>query len=268
MIVIKRVSVVRKGKTILKDVNLRIEPKECVCILGNSGNGKTVLFELFSKTTDPTSGTVEVDGVALTLLPPSILQLYRRRLGIIFQEPQLLGYLTVRENIAFPLELRGTDAALTKKRTAELLKRLGLTAKADLLPEALSQSERALTGIARAFAGNPLILLADEPLQSLDRRQMEAVLDLFVEAKAQGVTIILCTRDSVTAEILGARTLILDKGIVSEQAQPRELRSLPASPTFSEPEPAEKMSIAHELPASPRGRLKEKGKIRITSISS
>ncbi len=268
MIVFKRVSVVRNGKTMLRDVNLRIEPKECVCITGNAGSGKTILFDLFSKTIDPTSGSVEVDGVALTLLPPPILQLYRRKLGIIFQEPQLLSYLTVRENIAFPLELRGADLNLVKRRTAELLKRLGLTAKADLLPENLSQSERALTGIARAFALNPLILLADEPLQLLDETQTEAVLDLFAEAKAQGVTIILCAGNAVIAEILGARLLTLDKGIVTEQAKPRELPVAPPAHRIFEEQPDEKMSIAPALPASPRGRLKERGKIRITSISS
>lgn len=268
MIVLKRVSVVRNGKTILKDVNLRIEPKECVCIVGNAGSGKTTLIQLLTKESDPTSGTVEVDGVALTLLPPPILQLFRRKLGIIFQEPGLLSYLTVRENIAFPLELRGTDAALTKKRTTELLKRLGLTTKADLLPEALSQSERALAGIARAFAGNPLILLADEPLQSLDDAQTQAVLDLFAEAKVQGVTIILCTQDPVTADILGARTLVIEKGTITEQSKPREVPAETAQHRIFEEESEKEMSIALDLPASPRGRLKEKGKIRITSISS
>jgi len=168
MILCKRVTKKIDGKAVLSDVTLRIEPKECVCIVGEARAGKTTLFELLLKAQEPTSGSIEVDGVPLTTLPPLILQLYRSRLGVIFQEPRLLLHSTVAENIAFPLEIRGAAQSLIDRRVAELLKRFTLTTLKDQLPGDLSLSERALVGIARAFVASPLILMADEPLQALD----------------------------------------------------------------------------------------------------
>lgn len=217
MLACKRVTKKRSGRAILTDVSFAVEPGDCVCIAGPAGSGKTLLFDLLTKAEEPTSGTVEIDGVPLGQLPPPILQLYRSRLGIIFQEPHLFDHLTVHENVTVPLEILGMPEALMQKRTDTLLDRLGLGTKADMLPRALARSEQMLAGIARAFIASPLIILADEPLQLLDAAGKEKVTALLREARERGASVIVFTSDLAIADALEARILILEKGKLTEQ---------------------------------------------------
>lgn len=269
MIVCTRVSKDRNGCTVLSDVTMQIEPRECVCILGKARSGKTTLFELLLKLEEPTAGSIDVDGVQLKALPPLVLQLYRSKLGIIFQEPRLLDHLTVAENIAFPLELRGTSDATVVRRMKELLKRLNLTALSSAMPAELSRSERALVGIARAFVTGPLILIADEPLLGLDAAQSQVVLDLFREAKDQGCTIVAFASDPVFADELDARVLILEKGKIKEEIKKETIpaiethRVFETVPTLSVP-----VSAPRERPAPGKRPHREKKSVKITAINS
>ncbi len=268
MILCKRVTKKIDGKAVLSDVTLRIEPKECVCIVGEARAGKTTLFELLLKAQEPTSGSIEVDGVPLTTLPPLILQLYRSRLGVIFQEPRLLLHSTVAENIAFPLEIRGAAQSLIDRRVAELLKRFTLTTLKDQLPGDLSLSERALVGIARAFVASPLILMADEPLQALDEAQAQAVLELFLEAKRQGCTIVVFTSNPSLADAIGARVLTLSGGKIIEQPKGHDLGRAPVRHRILETD-EEPALTSVTVTEEPMARLvKDKRKVKITQIHS
>lgn len=258
MLVCKRVTKTWDGRTVLKDVTLRIDPGECVSIVGGAGSGKTTLLRLLLNADEPTSGSIEVDGVPLANLPPLILQLYRSRLGVTFQEPRLLRSATVAENIAFPLELRSATSSTIQRRCEELMGRLGLTAKADLLPGALSVSDRALTGIARAFSASPLIVLADEPVQLLDEPQGRAVLDLFSEAHRHGTTIIVLTGNAAITEALAARTLTLKDGTIFEPSKGNTLGRAPMRHRILET----------DVEPSPKPPDGEGRKIKITAIHS
>lgn len=261
-----------KGQTILSDITMRIEPGECVCITGSARSGKTTLFRLLIKADEPTSGSIEIDNVPLKTLPPLILQLYRTRLGIIFQEPRLLMHATVAENIAYPLELRGVAPRATERHTTELLKRFHLQAKANLLPSALSLSERALVGIARAIATSPMILIADEPLQMLDEAQAQEVLAVLREAQGQGCTVIVFTGNSSIAEALSARTLTLSNGKITEERKRKEAEQPAVQHRILEaveetPAASELTLDIDEHPVVVR-TPKDRKKVKITSINS
>ncbi len=256
-------------RTILSGATLLMQPKDNVCIVGPSGSGKSTMLRLLVRAEDPTTGTVEVDGVNLASVPPPILQLYRRRLGIIFQEPVLLMHATIRENIALPLELLGAPPALIERNTNDLLKRLSLADKADLLPGELSLGERMLTGIARALITSPMIIVADEPFVHLDAGSMVTVSQMLLAMHKKGTTLITLSRNSETADILKARTVELHDGAITQSK--KTIKS--ESPHRILEETEEKVSLilatdetsVVEEPKEPRSGGK---KIRITSIGS
>lgn len=257
------------GKTrVLNGASVGIKPKDCVCITGEGGSGKSTIFNLLIRALDPDAGSVEVDGVPLTIVPPQVLQLYRRRLGISFQEPVLLEYATVRENIAYPLELFGAPIQTVHKATEDLMGRLRLTAFADTLAHDLSSSERSLTSLARSIVASPMILIADEPLQHLDAAQSKAVADVFTAMHKKGTTVILFSRSRDTARHFGARTVILKDGKIAEDRS----SASPVSPAtthriLEETEGKVHAILDFKAPRRP-GTPKNDKKIRITSIGS
>lgn len=268
MLLCKNLTKTWNGQGGMTDVNLRIEPKECVCIVGPAQSGKTTLFHLLLKAEDPTSGSIEIDGIPLDHLPPLVLQLYRTRLGIIFQEPHLLQHATVRENIAYPLELRGAPEAVIEERTRTLLKRFNLTAKVDAFPDHLSLSERALVGIMRACISSPVIILADEPLQCLDEDQAQSALALLQEANRRGCTIVVFTSNASLAQALGARTLRLHDGKITEEDRPKDLGRGVKQHGILEAQDDIPLSDLSAVPPATPPPAPDKRKIKITSINA
>lgn len=269
MIVLRGVAKAYRSTSPLTDVSASIGPGECVCIVGPSGSGKTTLLHLLLRSQDVTRGSIEVDGVDIRTLPLPILQLYRQRLGVAFQQDRLLDQLTVVENIALPLELRGwTDAAIQAEMAA-ILSRTELLPIARLQPPTLSVGQRRLVSIARACAGQPAILLLDEPFAALDAQQVQAALLLIRDAHARGATVIVFTQEAGWAGQMQARTLSLAAGTMGGDALPghitaaQEHRVLrddrPAAPADDE-EPA---AAASPTPAGDGAR-----RIRITAINS
>jgi cell division transport system ATP-binding protein len=218
MISLKNVTKIYGTKTVLNHLSLRIDPASALCIVGASGSGKTTLAHLLIRATDPTEGSVEVDGVNISTVPPPILQLYRRRVGVIFQDALLVETATVEQNVALPLELLGAPAVLVKRNVTDLLKRLGLGAKASLLPDALSMSERALVGIARAIVTSPMVIVADEPFKDLDNKQVETICELLGNMRKKGTTVVAFSRSAATARALGAEALELKDGKIGKQS--------------------------------------------------
>lgn len=234
---------------VFSNVSLAVQPGECVCVTGPAGSGKSALLRMLVGVEHPTDGAIEVDGVNLDLLPPEVLRLYRTRLGVMFQEPQVLGRMTVAENIAYPLEIIG---ALPSSGSAvpDMLKRIGLSTNALEFPDALSVSQRMMLCIGRALISNPMIILADEPFSSLDSTQRATTLSLLLEAKKRGASLLIFTQDAAVAEPLGARVVSLT-GTVSQPLKTQQPSS--TLPPVSAEQPKE---------ATP-GR-----KIKITSIGS
>jgi putative ABC transport system ATP-binding protein len=184
---------------VLDGIDLRIERREVVAVLGPSGSGKSTLLGLLAGLDRPSEGSVRIEGTALETLDEDGLSILRRgSLGFVFQSFQLLGNLTARENVLLPMELNRVPHAA--RRADEQLARVGLAERGHHLPAQLSGGEQQRVALARAFAPRPRILLADEPTGNLDARTGAAVLDLLLELREQdGSTLVLVTHDEQVA---------------------------------------------------------------------
>ncbi len=201
-----------EGRTVLDKVSFSIDPGEFVCITGPSGAGKSTVVQMLVRAVAPTSGTVQVDGVDLAKLPPAVLQLYRRRTGVMFQDYRLLQHLTVEENVAFAMEVCGDPDELIDARVPEVLQALGLDDCSASFPRELSGGEQARTALARAIVHQPVILIADEPTGNIDPEQSMEMLELLKAVHAEGVTVILATHDQAIVDALQTRVLRLENG--------------------------------------------------------
>ena len=214
MLVLKNVSKAYGRNKVLSDISFRVDPKEFVCITGPSGAGKSTLLHLMIGAEVASKGVVAMDGVDLRLLPPTILQLLRRRIGVVFQDYKLLWNRTVAENIAFPLEVAGVPDEAIAIRVKEVLKEMELTRRANTMADALSGGEKARTAIARAIVHKPIMLFADEPTGNLDPQQSETVLRLFEHIHKGGTTVVLATHEVDIVDLLQTRVIRLEEGAV------------------------------------------------------
>ena len=181
--------------TILDDVGFAINPGETVAIVGASGSGKTTLLGLLAGLDGPTRGDVWLDGKALSGLDEDARAALRQRLlGFVFQSFQLLPHLTALENVMLPLELAGANAATATAK--DWLARVGLAKRTTHYPRQLSGGEQQRVAIARAFAGEPKLLMADEPTGNLDNATGLEVIDLMFRLNREhGTTLLLVTHD-------------------------------------------------------------------------
>lgn len=212
MIVLSGISMSLGGRTVLHDINCRIEPGEFVCITGPSGAGKSTLLHLLSGAHAPTKGKIEVDGIDLSKIPTKALQLYRRRMGIVFQDYKLIQNQTVAENIGFPLDVCGVPRPAITKRVNELLQQLRIDQHRNALPHSLSGGEQARTAIARALVHYPFIVLADEPTGNVDPQEAMHILQLFKDIHSSGATVILATHNADLVDKLQTRVIRLEQG--------------------------------------------------------
>ncbi len=195
----KQVEITNGQLTILNDINFSIEAGSSVAILGTSGSGKTTLLGLLAGLDTPTSGQINIAGITINSLDEDGRALIRSRMiGFVFQNFQLLQGLTALENVMLPLELAGDKAAADKAAT--WLQRVGLVDRDHHYPQQLSGGEQQRCSIARAFALQPQILIADEPTGSLDQKTGRRIIDLmFGLNREQGTTLILATHEPMLA---------------------------------------------------------------------
>lgn len=261
MIVLKNVSKEIGGRRVLENVSMRVNPGEFICLSGASGAGKSMLMMMLIGAESPTSGAVMVDDVDLRAIPYPALKIFRRRVGVIYQDHKLLESRTVAENIAMSLDIAGMNDDAITVRVTELLARMGLTSVAQSFPRELSMGEKARVAIARAVAHKPLILLADEPTQSLDPVQAEDTIKLFRELSAQGTTVIFATHDIALAAMLQARVIELQRGkITGDSSREREPQVKIEKPLLKE--------AVSQFEEAVRTSQEKKRKVRITAIHS
>jgi putative ABC transport system ATP-binding protein len=180
----------------LSEVHLEIRRGEYVAIAGPSGCGKTTLLSLLGLLDTPSEGQYWLDNKPVAQLTPSErARIRNREIGFIFQAFNLIGDLTVYENVELPLTYRGTGAAERKQRVMAALERVGMAHRVKHYPSQLSGGQQQRVAVARAVAGEPLILLADEPTGNLDSTNGEAVMELLRELHRAGATICMVTHD-------------------------------------------------------------------------
>ena len=204
----------------LSDVSFSIERGEYVAISGPSGCGKSTLLSILGLLDTPTSGDYRLDGAPVAnLTPKARAQVRNRQIGFIFQSFNLLGDMTVAENIELPLTYRGMSAGERKQRAEAALERVGMAHRAKHLPSQLSGGQQQRVAVARAVAGEPLMLLADEPTGNLDSRSGEAVMDLLRELHKGGATICMVTHDPRYARHADRSIHLFDGRVVEERME-------------------------------------------------
>jgi len=204
----------------LAGVHFEIKSGEYVSIAGPSGCGKSTLLSILGLLDTPTEGTYLLNGQpaqGLTLAERARVR--NRQIGFIFQSFNLIGDLTVFENVELPLTYRGMPAAERKQKTMAALERVNMAHRAKHLPSQLSGGQQQRVAVARALAGHPAVLLADEPTGNLDSRNGEAVMNLLAELHAGGATIIMVTHDSRFARQATRTVHLFDGRIVDEQVE-------------------------------------------------
>jgi putative ABC transport system ATP-binding protein len=195
------------------DVSLRLEPSEVVLIMGPSGSGKTTLLSMMGCILRPTSGDVLVDGKIVSKLSEKNLPDVRKsHFGFVFQSFNLFSSLTAAENVEVALRLRNWNRKLLKNEAHALLIKVGLEARADFYPKDLSGGEKQRVACARALAGNPEIILADEPTANLDSATGREILDLLRSvAQTDGKAVCVVSHDP-KAEAVAQKVIVLEDG--------------------------------------------------------
>ncbi|WP_310383252.1 ABC transporter ATP-binding protein [Roseateles sp.] len=206
----------------LRDFNLEVKPGEFVAVTGPSGSGKTTFLTIAGLLEAFSSGSYELDGVDVSRMNDDERSRIRnQKIGFVFQAFNLIGDLNVLDNIEVPLRYRGMGAAERKKRAADALARVGLSARAKHFPAELSGGQQQRVAIARALAGEPKLLLADEPTGNLDSQMARSVMELLEELHREGATIVMVTHDPALAARAQRNVHVIDGQVVDIAAELR-----------------------------------------------
>lgn len=203
----------------LAAIDLEISKGEVVLLCGPSGAGKSTLLKLIYREEEPSAGAVLVAGHNLKTLNSQDVARLRQRIGLVFQESRLLADLTALENVALAAEVAGASKHAARARASQLLDELGLAARRDAEPAALSGGEQQRIAIARALVNRPNLILADEPTGNLDAAAAADTLRLFKEIQREDSTIVIASHDVDLFKDLATRVVRLDQGrIVADSA--------------------------------------------------
>jgi putative ABC transport system ATP-binding protein len=208
--------------TALRGVSFAVRPGELAAIVGPSGSGKTTLLHLMGTLDRPSSGVVRLAGIDVAALDDrEVAQLRAARIGFVFQQFFLAEHETVLDNVADGLLYAGIRLAERRRQALDALDLVGLAARSGARPTQLSGGQRQRVAIARALAGQPDIVLADEPTGNLDQATGQSILGLLEALHGHGVTIMIITHDQGIAARLPRRIEMLDGRVVADSAQPR-----------------------------------------------
>lgn len=219
---LENVDICHDGAPVLKGIDLRIAHGEFVYLIGKSGTGKTSLLRCLYADLPTSSGKATVCGFDLAKLRYRHIPRLRRRIGMIFQDFQLLGDRTVGANLEFVLRAQGwRHSKEIRQRVNETLEAVGIADKRDEMPHHLSEGQQQRVGIARALVGNPDLILADEPTGNLDPVTSAEIMQLLSDmGHTTGTTMLISTHDFMTIERFPARVLLCEGGTVVDSEAP------------------------------------------------
>ena len=214
MISFKNVSCTFEGGAGIENATFDIEPGEFVCIIGPTGAGKTTFLKLIYMDIFPEEGIVGVDKYRSDKIKKRSIPMLRRRVGMVFQDFELLKDRSVFDNIAIPLHVQGVGMKMVKDEVENVLERLGISDRRDHLPSQLSGGEQQIVSLARALVKDPLVILADEPTGNLDPAASLKVIELLEEINRDGTAVLMATHNFSLVKDRGYRFMQIVDGAV------------------------------------------------------
>ncbi|MBR5559602.1 MAG: cell division ATP-binding protein FtsE [Oscillospiraceae bacterium] len=207
------------GTLALDDVSLKVEKGEFVFIVGHSGAGKSTLIKMLLREEIPNSGRVEVNGYNLVKMKRRQIPLFRRGIGVVFQDFRLIPNMTVYDNVAFALRVTDVSPKFIRRRVPYILDLVDLSGKAKCMPNELSGGEQQRVALARALVNNPSLLIADEPTGNIDPQLSYEIVDLLSEINKCGTTVLMVTHEHDLVAEFNKRVITLRDGqIVADSA--------------------------------------------------
>ncbi len=218
------------GEThVLKDVDLAVEEREVVVVIGPSGSGKSTLLRCANRLEEIQGGEVRIGGDPISAADADVNSI-RQRVGMVFQSFNLFPHMTARDNVAVgPREVQGQSEAAATDRAEELLDRVGIGDQADSYPEELSGGQQQRVAIARALAMDPEVMLFDEVTSALDPELVGEVLDVMRDLAAEGMTMLVVTHEMGFAREVGDRIVLMSEGRIVEQGPPESFFENPST---------------------------------------
>lgn len=217
---VKQAEIAQENNIILRDLNFELSKGEFVYLIGRTGSGKSSLLKALYADLPIVKGEAMVTGFKLKGIKKSKVAYLRRRIGIIFQDFQLLHDRTVAENLIFVMKATGwTNSGSMKSRLADVLMRVGLGSSANKMPHQLSGGEQQRIVIARALINEPFILVADEPTGNLDPEVAEGIMNLFQEINRNGTAVFMATHNHSFLDKYPARVLKIENGKIKDSAK-------------------------------------------------
>lgn len=200
------------GVIALNGINVKIKPGEFVYVVGPSGAGKSTFIKLMYREEKPSKGNITVNGISLPSIRNSKVPLFRRNIGMVFQDFKLLNKYTVFENVAFAMEVIEKDPSEIKTRVMEVLDLVGIKSKARMLPNELSGGEQQRVAIARSIVNAPKVVIADEPTGNLDPETSWDIMNIFEEINRRGTTLIMATHNKDIVNNMTHRVIAIEGG--------------------------------------------------------
>ena len=204
----------------LKGISLQIEKGECVFVTGPSGAGKTTLLKLLCREEEPSEGQISINGKNLIRLNSRGIARLRQQMGLLFQEFKFLPHMTALDNVALAGLVVGAPRGASYNKAYHLLRELGLEKKYNAKPLALSGGEQQRVAIARALMNDPVIVLADEPMENLDAELADETMRLFLKSRERGTTIMVASHDLDFSQRYRTRVISLHEGYLVDDSKP------------------------------------------------
>ena len=212
---------------VLKDINTTVSKGEVIAVIGPSGCGKSTFLRSLNLLEQPTGGIIKFEGTDITDKSVDINKM-REKMGMVFQQFNLFPNMTIKKNIMLaPVKLGKMTKEEAEKKADELLKRIGLSDKADAYPDSLSGGQKQRVAIVRALAMNPDVMLFDEPTSALDPEMVGEVISLIKELAQSGMTMVIVTHEMGFAREVADRVMFFNDGIIAEENTPNEIFSNP-----------------------------------------
>lgn len=197
----------------LKNIDLRIEKGEFVFLVGPSGAGKSTMMKMLLKEIEPTEGNIIINNnIEITKLKKSQVPMYRRKIGVVFQDFRLIPNLNVFENVAFAMRVIEAPQKDIRKRVPMMLSLVGLSTKYKSFPHELSGGEQQRVALARAIVNNPAIVIADEPTGNLDPETAMGIMEILSDINRAGTTVVMATHAKEIVDVMKKRVIAMEKG--------------------------------------------------------